>query len=244
MPAGSRSRRVGWRDRAWRAARSRTSRSGGLFARVFSSALDALYPWHWADDSDDDDHHPNSDLHPQSHLTDGPNPYEPDHGFGEDPDERFGMWDVGRAAAGDHRAVPCGGSWCHAVSGRHVVTCSDMLDRVWAKHLLEVGDVSESPEPAGGGGVVPAPEFTVGNRLVSRAASLGAWDAALLHASSVRAGGGSGADAVANYLSSALGCRVFVDLDADLTRVWADDIGPPPRRWCEPVVQDVLSRRS
>lgn len=224
---------MAWGDRVWRSARRRTSRKGGLFARVFSSALDALYAWHWADD-DGDRYQPNADHYPQDHL-DGPS-YEPDHElggepyapeWGEDPGERYSMWDVARAAAHSRRAWVKWRELVHAVSGRHVVACSDMLDRVWARHLEEL-DAAGEPVVASVG--LGAPEFQVGNKLVSRAAAHGQWDRALVFAGSRRRQGLSGADALAEFLSSVLGCEVFVDLGCEITRVWADDIGPPGGR--------------
>jgi hypothetical protein len=238
-----------WRDRLVKAGFKRVSSRNGLFGRVFSSVLDALYAWRRDDDGPEGDAY-----HPQKHLDevhDYTNSYEVDHGFDRDDDE--GSWspfDIARAAiAGDAHAFRLWEELADALYGQPVVVPSKRLKEVWsvvgeavvagrvASAVAELPLVPASlPDsaPVSSSDAGPdsdllvaeplVPVALVGNRLVGRAVSAGCWHAGL------NAGGAGGVLAAAEFWSTALACNVLVDVDSrGIPLIWADAIGPPGR---------------
>jgi hypothetical protein len=215
--------RAAWRKRLIGAGFKATNGKHGVFARVFRSALDALYPWHWAERKDEGSPYDPPDYEAQGHL-DGPS-YEVDHGFDRDDDGEgsWSVWDLARAAiGGDAWAHVKWEEFVHATYGQQVVSCSDRLDEVWqevgvAEVAAELAESAKPPLPDDA-----EPVVLVGNKLVARAVIAGVW------ARGLRAGSSSGVLAAAGVWAEALGCPVLVDVDArGVPLIWADSIGPP-----------------
>jgi hypothetical protein len=216
--------RAAWRKRLIGAGFKATNNRHGVFARVFRSALEALYPWHWAERKDEGSPYDPPDYEAQSHLDDL-HSYEVDHGFDRDEDGEgsWSVWDLARAAiGGDAWAHVRWLEFVHATYGQQVVSCSDRLDEVWQEVGMdevaaEVAATAKPPLP-----VDAEPVVLVGNKLVARAVIAGVWAAGL------RAGSSSGVLAAAGVWAEALGCPVLVDVDArGVPLIWADSIGPP-----------------
>jgi hypothetical protein len=132
-----------WRDRLVRAGFTRVSKRNGLFARVITSGLRALYAWSWADtddDTDDDDRY-----HPM-----GPADDDGYHPMGErDGRGSLALYEVAeRALAGDRVAWRVWEELCRALKGVPVVRASRMLDRIWAAEQASLDD-TEAPVELG-----------------------------------------------------------------------------------------------
>lgn len=230
-----------WKDRLFRAGYQRASRHG-LFGRVFSSALDALYAWQRDEDDDpeeDGTYHPNwnigreHDYHPMSSA------WGDEDGSGER--ESWSPFDIARAAErGDALMFRLWEEIVEAMYRVRVVVASDGLEEAW-----QFMSSSPASEPVVSGfeaevveveRVLAEPVVKVGNKLVARAVDYGCWSQGL------EVGSAGGVLAAAEFWSAALACPVLVDVGADgIPLIWAEAIGPPRRGPAEPRVS-VLCR--
>lgn len=193
-----------WRRRVYSAGIRRAAGRRGVFARVITSALQAMYAWGWAaDDHDDDDDDDDDRYHPMADRDGGGRRVSPSMSLSQ----------VAQAGlAGDRHALAVWREAGRALKGVPVVRASRMLDRLWAAHEAEAGTGAPA-EVEAEADQLGDPVVLVDARLWERARREGVTQLGLA------VGRELGADAMARWWAQVLGVRVRVAAGAGPPRL-------------------------